>query len=173
MKYFANVNGTDHEVEITERLGKLEVLVDGKPMDITYREIDSFEGGSGQLAITVGQRSYGVSIDGGRNHSDLTVAGYRYAVDLEDERERAAAQAASQKQGKGGDLKSVMPGVVVQLLVAPGDQVEEGQPLLILEAMKMQNEIGAPAAGIVEQIRVTEGQAIGSGEKLLRIRDLD
>lgn len=170
MKYFANVNGTDHEVEITERLGQLEVRVDGQPVDIAYREIGTLERCSGQLAITVGQKSYGVSIDGGRNHSDLTIAGYRYAVDLEDERERAAAQAARQKQGKGGDLKSVMPGVVVQLLVAKGDTVAEGQPLLILEAMKMQNEIGAPAAGVVEQIHVEEGQAVGSGEKLLRIK---
>ena len=170
MKYFTTVNGKEHEVEIVERLGELLVHVDGKPLDLVYREIDmDARSGSGQLAISVGQRSYGVSIEGNRNLCSLTIAGERYAVELEDERERAASQAARQKAGKGGDLKSVMPGVVVEVLVQAGAEVEEGQALLILEAMKMQNEITAPSAGTVSKVYVTERQAVGAGEKLLRI----
>jgi biotin carboxyl carrier protein len=62
-----------------------------------------------------------------------------------------------------------MPGVVVSLLVTEGDVVEEGQPLLVLEAMKMQNEIAAPAAGSVRLIHVQEGEAVSAGAKLVEL----
>jgi pyruvate carboxylase subunit B len=62
-----------------------------------------------------------------------------------------------------------MPGIVVQLLVQPGDAVEKGQPLLVLEAMKMQNEIAAPSDGSVKAVHVAEKQAVGSGEKLVTL----
>ena len=70
-------------------------------------------------------------------------------------------------------MKSVMPGVVVELLSAEGDAVEKGQPLLILEAMKMQNEIEAPLAGVVKTIHVGEGEAVGNGAKLVTIAPLE
>ena len=63
-----------------------------------------------------------------------------------------------------------MPGVVVEVLVEVGASVEECQPILILEAMKMQNEIAAPATGTVESIFVEQGQAVGGGEKLVAIK---
>jgi biotin carboxyl carrier protein len=66
-------------------------------------------------------------------------------------------------------VESAMPGVVVELLVAVGDEVEKGQSLLILEAMKMQNEIAAPAAARVTAIHVEQGVAVGSGQKLVTL----
>ena len=66
-------------------------------------------------------------------------------------------------------MKSIMPGVVVSLLVAEGDVVEEGQALLVLEAMKMQNEIAAPTAGEVRLIHVAEGEAVSAGAKLVEL----
>lgn len=165
MKYYAKVNGKEHVVEVVERLGELIVKVDGKQLDMSYREIDD----GGQVALSIGNLSYGVSIDGGRHKGAATIAGQRYNLEIEDERERAASAAARARGGKGGDLKSVMPGVVVKLLVQEGQAVKQGQPMLILEAMKMQNEIGAPADGIVKQIYVSERQAVGSGEKLVKI----
>jgi biotin carboxyl carrier protein len=62
-----------------------------------------------------------------------------------------------------------MPGVVVDILVAPGDAVGEGQPLLILEAMKMQNELTATSDGVVGEIFVSKGQAVGAGARLVTI----
>ncbi|MCC7012736.1 MAG: acetyl-CoA carboxylase biotin carboxyl carrier protein subunit [Planctomycetes bacterium] len=62
-----------------------------------------------------------------------------------------------------------MPGVVVKLLVQEGAAVEKGQPLLILEAMKMQNEIAAPAAGVVKALHVREREAVASGAKLVTL----
>ena len=62
-----------------------------------------------------------------------------------------------------------MPGRVVALLVAQGDQVEPGQGVLVLEAMKMENEIAAEAAGVVSQFFVEEGQAVEGGDPLFEV----
>jgi biotin carboxyl carrier protein len=162
LKYFARVNGEPHEIELTERLGLLAVTYDGEPVEVRYDEVDRL----GQLALFVGERAYGASIEGGPETSHVTVAGHVYTVELEDERERAAHAAERARGKQGGDVKSVMPGIVIELLVAEGDVVEAGQPLLILEAMKMQNEIAAPIAGRVARLFVARGEAVGSGAKL-------
>ena len=99
----------------------------------------------------------------------VTVAGALHRVQIEDERERAA-HAAERERGSGGaDVKSVMPGIVVDVLVSAGQSVAKGQPLLILEAMKMQNEIQAPQAGRVASLHVQKGATVGNGALLVRL----
>ena len=165
MKYFVTVDGQEHELELVERLGRLEVTYDGEPIEVDYNEVDRL----GQLALFLGDRSYGVSIEGDESEAVVTVAGEVYLVEIEDERERAAHAAERAGAAGGGIVKSVMPGIVVEVLVSEGETVEKGAPLLILEAMKMQNEIPAPASGRVDRIHVSQGQAVGSGEKLVAI----
>lgn len=165
MKYFTKVNGVAHEVELVERLGQLLVRVDGRDTRVDFCEVDRL----GQLAVQVERRAYGVSIEGAGNDWFVTVAGHQYRVDIEDERERAAHAAEREGKKAGGLLKSVMPGVVLKLLVKEGERVELHQPLLILEAMKMQNEIKAPAAGLVKKIFVSEREAVAGGAKLVTI----
>ena len=165
MKYFVTVNGEEHEVELIERLGELEVKYDGEVQDVRFDEVDRL----GQVALYLGDSAYAVSIEGNASEASVTVAGSLYAIELEDERERAALSASRAGGGRGGLVKSVMPGVVIELLAKEGDTVEKDQPLLILEAMKMQNEIGAPLAGIVKTIHVSEGEAVGNGAKLVAI----
>ena len=81
-----------------------------------------------------------------------------------------AAHAAEQAAGKGGGaVTSVMPGVVVQVLVEPGRAVAKGEPLLVLSAMKMQNEIGAPSDGVVREVHVAPGQTVAAGAKLVTL----
>ena len=165
MKYYVKVNGTDHEVELTERSGELHVRYDGEEIDVRYMEIDRL----GQVGLYLDQKSYAVSVEGNASNVVVTVAGRLYEVELEDERERAAHQAERSRSQGGGDVKSVMPGVVVELLVSEGEPVEKDQPLLILEAMKMQNEIAAVTSGVVKRIHVKEGQAVNSGAKLFTV----
>ena len=165
MRYFVTVNGRAHEVEVVERLGELAVTVDGVTLDLRYEEVDRL----GQVALFRDGRTFGMSIEGDEHGVVATIAGHQYAVEIEDERERAAHAAEREAAGGGGAIESIMPGVVVDVLVDVGDAVEEGQPLLILEAMKMQNEIAAPAAGIVGTIHVDEGTAIESGVRLITL----
>ncbi len=165
MKYFVEINGRAHEVELTERLGVLNVSVDGEPLDLNYSEVD----GLGQFLVLSEGKSYAASIDGATTELGVTIAGRQYDVQIEDERERAAGAAERAAGKSGGLVKSVMPGVVVELLVAQGQAVEEGQPLLILEAMKMQNEIKAPVTGLVKVLHAAPGRAVAAGEKLVEI----
>jgi len=166
VKYFVTVDGEDHEVEVVERLGRMEVRYDGDEVDVSHEEVDRL----GQVALFLEHRSHAVSIEGTDDDCVVTVAGHVYAIRIEDERERAA-RAAERASGRGGgEVISVMPGVVVSLLVAEGEAVEEGQALLVLEAMKMQNEIVAPSAGVVERLLVREGEAVSGGVRLCLVR---
>ena len=67
------------------------------------------------------------------------------------------------------DVKAAMPGKVVRLLASPGDNVEAGQGLLILEAMKMQNELRSPRPGVVASVRIAEGDTVSSGQVLVTL----
>ncbi len=165
MKYHVTVNGEAHEVELTERLGSLVVRYDGEPLDVRYHPVDSL----GQVALFVAEKSYGVSISGDAQSAEVTVAGHLYRVTIEDERERAARAAERSRTKAGGELLAIMPGIVVKLLAKVGDRVVQGQALLLLEAMKMQNEIGAPADGVVKAIFVREGQAVAGGARLVSL----
>ncbi len=162
MKYFCDVNGNEHEVDLVERLGELHVSVDGVKVDFRFEETDQL----GQAVLIFGERSYGVSIEGDTTTIDITLAGHGYHVEIENERERAAHAADRSRSAGGGEVKSIMPGMVVKLLVSVGQTVTKGQPLLVLEAMKMQNEITASADGVVRHLYVKEGQAISAGAKL-------
>ena len=163
MKYYVRVNGREHEVELLERLGETSVLVDGEPLDVEYHDADLL----GQVLVLAEGRSFGVSVEGDAQKVGVTIAGHFYDVAIEDERERAAHAAAREAAKGGGVVVSVMPGVVVEVLVEEGQSVAEGEPLLILEAMKMQNEIAAPADGLVAKLHVTAGRAVASGERLV------
>ena len=83
----------------------------------------------------------------------------------------AATKSAGAGEGRHEEVRTLMPGRVVQVCVRPGERVEEGALLLVLEAMKMQNEIRAPWAGGVEAVSVSDGQSVEAGALLLSIRN--
>jgi biotin carboxyl carrier protein len=165
VKYFVEIAGREHEVDLEERLGQLSVTVDGDSVGLSYDDIDD----QGQLLVISRGQSYGVSIEGDQNRIGITIAGHLYDVRIEDERERAAHAAERAEASAGGLVKAVMPGVVVQVLVEVGAEVAAGEPLLILEAMKMQNEIGAPSAGVVQELHVSKGEAVSAGARLITL----
>jgi biotin carboxyl carrier protein len=96
----------------------------------------------------------------------VEVMGLTTAVQVVDPRRKALRVSAG---AAGGTVNTQMPGRVVRLLVAVGDAVQKGQPLLVVEAMKMENELRAPVAGTVAEVFVAEGQAVESGARLVRI----
>lgn len=165
MKTYVTIQGRTYETEISESRGQLTVTLDGEPCEVRYAEADAL----GQVILIKDGKSYAMSIEGTPSEVAVTLAGHRYDVHLEDEREKAANLAARAASKGGGTVKAVMPGVVVEILVEEGQEVDEGQPLLILEAMKMQNEIGAPGPGIVKTVHAEAGAAVGAGDKLVTL----
>lgn len=166
MKYHITVDGRPHEVEVVERLGELVVSLDGKVFDARYLEVDDL----GQVVILHEGKSYGLSIEGDANQKYVTLAGHVRDVRIEDEREKAARAAERARNKGGGAVVAVMPGVVVEVLVHKGQRVQKGEPLLVLSAMKMQNEIAAPVDGVVVDVHVAAGQAVAGGAKLATLK---
>lgn len=108
----------------------------------------------------------------GVRRREVIVDGWRFEVDVESEARAALrdrARRAGSEAGAGGptQVHAIIPGVVVAVSVAPGDAVTAGQQLLVVEAMKMQNELRAPRDGVVGRIVVGERQTIEVGDLLL------
>jgi biotin carboxyl carrier protein len=98
--------------------------------------------------------------------TEVIVNGQRLTVTLQDPKRLSHNAGAAGQAGGRAVLTSPMPGKVVRVLCAAGDEVAEGQGILVVEAMKMQNEVQSPKTGKVAEIKVTEGQTVNAGEVL-------
>jgi biotin carboxyl carrier protein len=162
MRYQAIVDGADHELEIEELSSNTyRVKLGDKTFDVDLRKTH----GSSLLAL-VGNRTFDFSIS--TDGDDLLLISRRGVnrVTLVDHTRRRL-KAASERVITGRvELKAMMPGRVVNLLVKPGDEVAADQGIVVVEAMKMENELKTPKAGKVLEIRVSVGQAVEKGEIL-------
>jgi biotin carboxyl carrier protein len=152
---------TDHEV----RIGDHRV----RPTDGWRLELTDPARGIGHL--TDGAATVPVLVEGAGSDWVVTLRGRRVPVVVRSWRERVMAEAESAATAHTGpiEVRATLPGLVVVVAVAVGDEVAEGAPLLTIEAMKMQNEVRAPRAGRVIEVAVTAGQAVATGASLLRL----
>ena len=119
------------------------------------------------FTVIVDSAPYAISFD---RDDEISVNGEVYAVQVLDEQvQRLLSSGPDRFAKKELTMKTPMPGLVVEVLVAQGDTVKKGQGLLVVEAMKMQNDIKALRDGIVKQIFVAKGQTVNSGDKLIII----
>jgi acetyl/propionyl-CoA carboxylase alpha subunit len=116
-------------------------------------------------------RSVPVIVEGSGSEWFVTLRGRRIAVGARTWRERLMAEAERAATIQSGPVavRATLPGLVVAVVVSVGDEVEEGAPLLTIEAMKMQNEVRAPRAGRVIEVSVASGVAVATGADLLRL----
>lgn len=135
------------------------------------REVEIDSGSLPRHAIEEGTT---VVIDGGRVHrvtqadGRMLVNGKEVRWSLADPRDRRRGGSGAADGGRR-DVKAAMPGKVIRVLVEPGQGVEAGEGLLILEAMKMQNEVRSPGAGQVAAVRVQVGDTVASGQVLVTL----
>lgn len=165
MKYYVEIAGRERLVEIQTGKEGLQVLVDGTPHPVDIAEVR----GAGLYSLLVDGHSHAYAARFDNGDAVLSFHDREVQLRIEDERTRLAHEATGGPRGGSGpaQVKSVMPGVVKELRVAEGDAVREGQPLLILEAMKMENEIRATHEGVVERIHVEPGAAVDKGALLV------
>lgn len=149
MKYIAEIDGQEYLIEI---LDEEHVRIDGEPYEISFESIQQ------QLtySLLVEGKSFETNIYQENGSWEVLMRGSRYTVDVVDEREKRLRSAAgsSQLQTEQYYLQAPMPGLVIDIPVQEGQEVEEGDVLLILESMKMQNELTAPRKGTVSRIKV-------------------
>jgi acetyl/propionyl-CoA carboxylase alpha subunit len=107
----------------------------------------------------------------GRGRYTLWIDGYRFDVEALDERTRAIRELSGANAAPTGPapIKAPMPGLIVRINVKPGDAVEAGQGVVVMEAMKMENELRATSAGIVKSIEVVAGAAVEKGALLVAL----
>ena len=153
-------------------MSDLEVVVDGEaaePGDGWRLEWTDRRHGVGRLVN--GQRTVPVVVEGRGTEWTVTLGGRRIPVTVRSWRERILAEAETSSRGPVGALavKATLPGLVVAVRVAPGDEVGEGDSLVTIEAMKMQNEVRAPRAARVTEVAVVAGQVVASGAALLTL----
>jgi biotin carboxyl carrier protein len=125
----------------------------------------------GVARLTDGERSLAVLVEGQGTHWNVTLRGRRVPVTVRSWRERVLAEAETEARTHAGPLevRATLPGLIVAVAVAVGDEVVEGMPLLTIEAMKMQNEVRAPRGGRILEVEVAPGQTVATGAGLLRL----
>jgi biotin carboxyl carrier protein len=163
MKYLATVDEQQYRVGLDE---PGIVTVD----DLAYAvDLQSIDGGF-HYSLLVGPDSHEVFVERCDDVCFVTLDERRFRVQIQVEGARQAGRQRGEREEPGMvDITSPMPGMVVAVLVQEGQEVRTGEGLLILEAMKMENEIRATRNGIIEQIHVAPGQRVRQSDTLARI----
>lgn len=161
MKYYTRVDNTEYEVEINGE----SIVLNGEPVNV-----DLMRSGAAELySVLFGGRSYEMLVNSDRFNYTINVRGVQFQVQVEDERARRMNRARRLPALPDGELAitAPIPGLVVRVLAAEGDTIEEGQPVVLLEAMKMENELRAMRGGIVKSVLVSAGQRVDQNAPLI------
>lgn len=165
MKYYCKLDGEEREFTFRRHGDRLVCTSGDREYDLDL----SLVGDGALFSMIVDGKSYDVLADLQREQVSLQMIGERFVVHVEDDRERAAHAAAGHKPSGKRELRAAMPGIVVAVRVAVGDAVAEGQSLVVLEAMKMQNPLGAESSGKVTRVLVKPGETVAGGALLLEM----
>lgn len=164
MAFIAKLGEQTYTVEI-EGTGKsvYRVSVDGNEF-----LVDGKKTGRTNYSLIVDSRSFEIEVDNTDDEYRVLVDGRNYRIQMVDERRMRIGSAQSGLELQGRQSISVpMPGKIVAVLAAEGDTVEKGQGLVIVEAMKMENEVRSPIAGEVKEIKVKPGDTVEGGAVLV------
>ena len=161
MKYYSRVGQNEYEVEIID--GK--VFIDGEAVEVDLRQ----SGAPELYSLLYNGRSFEMLIEAERFAYGVTMRGERFEVQVEDERTRRLNVGRKMVSIPEGELpiRAPIPGLVVRVLVEVGQSVTDEQPLILLEAMKMENEIRSIRSGVVKQISCTAGQRVEQNAVLI------
>ena len=165
MRYVVDLNGERSEVELAGETVQLN--------DETFSaHLEDIEGTPVRL-VSIGREVHRVVVRRGATRGSYTlwVDGHRFEGEALDERTRAIRDITAASAGPAGPKPVVapMPGLIVRINVAVGDIVQAGQGVVVMEAMKMENELRAPAAGTVKSIAATIGKAVEKGAILVEL----
>ena len=166
MRYYVTIDGSEQIVDV-ERLpdGRCRATLPGGsswPLEI--------DRSGGSVLVTVGERVFDLVLDGAGGEIAVYAGGRRHVAKLETHATREVQASREHAAPAGGSVVlSPMPGKVVEVLVELGQTVDAGAPVIVVEAMKMENQLGAASGGVVRQLLVKAGDNVESGSRLLVI----
>jgi biotin carboxyl carrier protein len=167
MKLKAQLSGTDHEVSLNLASGAAVVEVDGRHYDLEVREL-----ARGEYLLVSGSHVYKCRVVRKRGQIqpggifEVVLRGQNHDVRIIDPRRLRSTQSPGAHHPGAAEIISPMPGKIVRVLVQAGAQVEAGAGVVVVEAMKMQNEMKAPKAGVVVSVKADEGATVNAGDVL-------
>jgi len=165
MKYITTLDGKEYLIEITD---EHHVSVNGRLLEVDFVSVN----GQPVYSMIIDGKSYESYVYETEEGWQVLTRGRQYNLTVEDEREKRLRAAAGGGVAESGEyhLKAPMPGLIVAIPVNEGDPVKKGQTLVILESMKMQNELKSPKGGTVGRIRVKQGETVEQRQALLSVQ---
>ena len=167
-KFTIDVQGQGREVAVeAQGGGRYRITHDGRSRVVDARKV---QGGGRAATWSIvddgGGRAQLVDVDGVAPDLTVSVGGVTLPLKLTDARAKVASAAAPTARSGPLAVRSPMPGKVVKVLVKAGDEVKAGAPVVVIEAMKMENELRAPRDGKVKEVSAKEGQTVEAGQAL-------
>jgi biotin carboxyl carrier protein len=160
LTYDITIDGKHYRLDLDRANGGWSCRVDGREV-----EVDAVLARPDVLSLRIGNRAYEVKCERVAGQMHLWVGSVRFAAEVRDPRSLRGRVRAVDDQGPK-KLTAPMPGKIVRLLVSQGDAIEAGAGVLVVEAMKMQNEIKSPKKGSIQKMLVAEGAAVNAGDVL-------
>lgn len=164
MKLKAQLAGEDHEVSLDLQADKATARIDGRDYEVEVRPL-----ARGEYLLLHGAAVYKCRVlnkDTARASFEVTLQGQSYDITISDPKRLGRGQAPGLHDHGAAEIISPMPGKVVRVLVKAGARVAAGAGIIVVEAMKMQNEMKAPKAGIVVSINAEAGATVNAGDVL-------
>jgi acetyl/propionyl-CoA carboxylase alpha subunit len=165
MKFAASVGSRTHVVDVTRESERYRVTLGDQVWDVDARLT-----AHGISSLIIDGVSHVVDVDDHGGECVVEVGGETYSIQVEEHTRYIIRTRGGAAGGGGGQtLKAPLPGKITHVAVQAGDSVTAGQSLLVIEAMKMENELKAAAPGTVREVRVAAGQAVNAGDVLVVI----
>jgi biotin carboxyl carrier protein len=159
MRYDVGLGGRIYRLDLRKKDAGWECRLDGR--DVLVQAVQASEN---TLSLLIDGKSFEVKRETAEAGVAIFIRGTRYEVSVEDPRSWRGRARAAQDEAGPQKLIASMPGKVVRVLVREGDSVVSGQGIVVVEAMKMQNEIRSPRAGVLKKLLAIEGMKVNAGE---------
>ena len=164
-KFVATINGRSETVQVVVDGGHYRVTVGDRTLDVDARQV-----AGSLLSLLVDGMSHVGAVEPAEGGTLVDLDGSLHRVEVEEYTRHAIRTRGGAGTSAGGQtIKAPLPGKVTRVAVAVGDRVERGDTVVVIEAMKMENEFKAAAPGTVTEVRVRPGQAVNPGEILVLI----
>jgi biotin carboxyl carrier protein len=160
MTYDVAIDGKSYRLDLNQIEGGWSCRLDGREI-----EVDAVLARPNVLSLRIGNNAYEVKCERVANDIHIWVGSLRFAPEVRDPRSLRSRSRAVDEHGPR-KLTAPIPGKVVRILLAQGSEVEAGTGVLVVEAMKMQNELKSPKKGTIQKILVAEGAAVNAGDVL-------
>ena len=161
MKLQAELNQQKHDLEIKREGGKVFASVDDRHYELEASEVEI-----DVYLFKFNNQIYQIYVS---PNGIVNVGNHQFEIGITDPKRLRGSSGASEQTDGVAEIKTAMPGKVVRILVEQGAEIKQGEGVIVVEAMKMQNEMKAPKDGIIKEIRVAEGATVNAGDILVII----